>query len=390
MLETVSGSRSLRAPELEWRLSAGGRGQALVASQRGAFSLNEKNGDELNVAADHLELELASLARVQAISASGNVETRAARPGREPRTTHSQELRARFATDGGLTQAQQWGAFRAEAGGLKAEAGLADYDAASGALRLREQPVAWDATSRTSAEFLELRDQGNELLAKGAVRTVWQAAFTAGFGGSEPVQLTGETMRALPQQGWARYEGKARLWQGENRLAAEAIELFRTPQRLSAAGGVTAMFKTGGAREKQAQPIEIRAARFSYTATDRLGVFEGGVRATGEFGALLAPRLELKLAPGNAGLERAHASGGVRLEETNVPAGEAGWQATSEEAQYELEPPTVVLFGGTPMLFDPHRGTTRGARLTLNLADDTISIESAEGARTVTRRPWLQ
>jgi len=391
-LGAAAGTRSLRAPELELRLPAGRRGQVLAASQRGTLSMSEKSGDELTVTADRLELELAGLARVRVLSGSGNVETRAARPGRDPRTTRSQELRARFGADASLTSAEQWGAFRAEAGSWKAEAGRADYDGASSTLRLREQPVAWDAASRTAAAVIELREEGNELRAEGGVRTTRQAGSAAGFGGSEPVQLTGERMRALPQQGWARYEGMARLWQGENRLAADSIEIFRTPQKLIADGGVTGLFQAGGsgARGKESRPVEIRSARFSYLAADRLGAFEGGVRAVGEFGALTAPRLDLKLAPQSGRLEGARASGGVRLEETGVPPGETGWQATSEVAEYQPEPPVVVLSGGTPTLLDPRRGSTRGARLTLNLADDTISIESAEGARTVTRRPWLQ
>ena len=389
-LEAAGGTRSLRAPELELRLPAGRRTQVLAASQRGTLSMTEKGGDELRVTADRLELELAGLARVQALSASGNVETRSVPSGREPRTTRSQELRARFAADASLARAEQWGAFRAEAGGWKAEAGRADYDGASGTLRLREQPVAWDAASRTAANLLELRDDGNELRAEGAVRTTWQDVSTVGFGGSEPVQLTSEKLRALPRQGWARYEGKARLWQGGNRLAADAIEVFHSPQQLVADGGVAALFQTSGTRDAESRPVEIRAARFSYLGAARQGAFEGDVRAEGAFGSMTAPRLELKMAPQGGRLEGARATGGVRLEETGVPAGEAGWQATSEVAEYQPEPPVVVLSGGTPTLLDPRRGSTRGARLTLNLADDTISIESAEGARTVTRRPWLQ
>ena len=392
MLEGAAGTRSLRAPELELRLQAGRRGQVLAASQRGTLSMSTPNGEQLNVTADRVELEMEGLARVRALTASGSVETRSVRPGREPRTTRSRELRARFEPDGRPAAVEQWGAFRAEAGAWKVEAGRADYDSASGTLRLREQPVAWDAASRTTAALLELREEGNELRAEGAVRTTRQATATSGFGGSEPVQLTAERMRALSQPGWSRYEGKARLWQGENRLAAEAIELFRSPQKLMGEGGVTGLFQAGhegeGGSKKRA--VEIRAMRVSYLAAERQGVFEGEVRAQGEFGVLSAPRLEVRLAPQGGRLESARASGGVRLQQTGLPAGEAGWQATSEAADYQPEPPVVVLSGGTPTLLDPRHGSTRGARLTLFLADDTISIDSAEGARTVTRRPWSQ
>jgi len=67
-----------------------------------------------------------------------------------------------------------------------------------------------------------------------------------------------------------------------------------------------------------------------------------------------------------------------------------GLQASSEEGEYRADAQTVVLWGGTPTLRDPERGITTGARLTLFLADDTLSVDSAEGTRTVTRRPWTQ
>jgi lipopolysaccharide export system protein LptA len=389
-LEAAAGTRALRAPELELRLPVERRGQILTARQRGTLTLRGKPAEDLSVTADRLELDLAALDRVRALSASGNVETLSARPGRASRTTRSRELRGRFTLDGRLAAAEQWGAFRADVGNWKAEAGRADYDGESGVLRLREQPVVWDAASRTSAAALELRERDDELRAEGDVRTSRAAPDASGLGGREPVQLAAERMRA--RHGWARYEGKARLWQGENRLAADSIELFRSPQKLVAEGGVSSLFQednTGGGKSGQ-HPVVIRAGRFHYEAAQRLGVFEGDVRAEGEFGALAAARLEVRLAPQSGALESARASGGVRLEETDLPPGEAGWLATSEVAEYQPEPPVVVLSGGTPTLLDPRRGSTRGARLTLNLADDTISIESQEGARTVTRRPWSQ
>ncbi|MGH9804219.1 MAG: LptA/OstA family protein, partial [Candidatus Acidiferrales bacterium] len=363
-----------------------------TANQRGTLSIIEKSGERLKVTADRLALELAGTASVRALSGSGSVETWAVRPGRDPRTTRSQELRARFHPDGRLAAAEQWGAFHAEAGAWKADAGRADYDSDSGMLRLREQPVAWDETSRTTAALLELREDGSEVRAEGAVRTTRQTGAASGFSGSEPVQVISERMRALPEKGWARYEGKARLWQGESRLVADSIEMFRSPETLIGDGNVVGLFPPGGAGEGEAGkvPLEIRAAHFTYHSAERLGVFEGDVHAEGDFGKLQAPRLEVRLAAEGGRVESAHASGGVRLEEAGLPPGASGWQATGEVADYQTDPAVVVLSGGTPTLFDSQRGTTRGARLTLFLADDRLLVDSAEGTRTVTRRPWSQ
>lgn len=390
-VETPAGTRTVRAPELEFGLRAGGRRrQTLAARQRGTLLLTQRSGEQLAVTADRLEVELAGSQRVQALSASGSVETRDTRPGRPPRTTRSEDLRARFADDGRLAAAEQWGRFRAEDPRWRAEAGRAEYRSATGTLTLREKPVVWDATSRTSANLFELAEATSELRAQGEVRTTRQASAEADFASGEPVQLAAERLRVLPEQGWAHYEGQVRMWQGENRLAAGRLELFRSPAKLVAEGNVSGLFLVAAGEGSDAgrqRAVQVEAARFTYLAEERRGTFDGSVSASGEFGLLTAPRLEVFLAaaagttPGR--LERAHASGGVRIERS-------GWQASSEEGEYRALPPTVVLWGGAPTILDPQRGSTRGARLTLFLADDTISIDSAEGTRTVTRRPWSQ
>ena len=133
--------------------------------------------------------------------------------------------------------------------------------------------------------------------------------------------------------------------------------------------------------------MEVASQRFSYVEAEHRGLFEGQVTAHNDFGTLHSPALEVFLAPGgesNSGqLERALARGGVVIEQGTA-------QATGERAEYSAAAQTVSVWGGAPKITDPTRGSTAGDRLTLFLADGTLRVDSAEGTRTVTRRPWTR
>lgn len=395
---TAAETRELRAPVLELGLRVPSRQQQLLtASPRGTLVLRRPGGEQRTLVADRIQLQFEEKQRLRGLTASGSVETQDTRPGTAPRTTTSEELRARFDDEGKLAEAEQWQRFRYQGGGWRAEAGRAQYRSATDTVLLREQPVVWDETSRTSARVIELAETAGSLRAEGEVRTTQRSSpgSERGFGSGEPLQLAADRMRAEKEKGWARYEGQARLWQGENRLAAAAIELFRTPGKLLAEGNVSGLFLEAAAaaakpEEKPARrprPVTVTSARFTYLEAERRGLFEGNVKARDGFGTLTAPRLEVFLVPGEGTgsqrLERALASGGVLIEQL-------GRQASSEQAEYRAGAQTVVLWGGAPKIVDPERGTTSGARLTLFLADGTISVDSAEGTRTVTRRLWTQ
>ena len=384
--EAENQTRLLRAPKLELQLPGdGSRGRRLLAHQGGTLTVRDKNGSQRRVTADELELGF-SRRQLRQLSASGNTEWWESRAGQRLRTSRSRELRARFSEKGNLASLEQWGAFRYEDARWKAESGRAEYSAESGRLILREKPAVWDATSRTTAQLIEVSEATDELRASGEVRTTRRS--TDAFGTGEPVHLAAERLRA--SAGAALYEGSARLWQGENRLAAATIRLSAKPDRLQAEGGVEAVFldaRQNVADGAQPRAVRVTAERFFYEEAKHLAVFEQGVRAQSSFGVLNAPHLEVLLTGGAgeeaARVQRVRARGGVRLEQ-------GGIRATSEEGEYRPEEQVVFLWGGTPTIHHPGRGMTTGARLTLHLADATLSIDSAEGIRTVTRRPWTQ
>lgn len=392
--KTAEETRELHAPVLELTLAPGRDRQLLAARERGTLVLRRPGGEQRTVAGERIELEFEARQYLRGLQASGAVETKASRPGRPDRLTWSDELQAGFDGEGNLTEAEQWGHFRYQGGEWRAEAGRAQYHAATGTVFLRQQPVVWDPSSRTSARMIEVEEKTGTMRAVGEVRTLRQAAAdeTPGFGTRHPVHVAADRMQTDRKRGWARYEGRARLWQGENRLAAQALELFRQPSRLVAEGNVSGLFletaqKENGAQKARRRAVRVTSERFTYVEEEHRGLFEGSVTAQNDFGTLTAPKLEVFLA-GEEGaegqrLERARARGGVLIEQ-------ASRRAKGEEAEYRAKTQTVVLRGGTPTVTDPQRGTTTGARLTLFLADDTILVDSGKGERAVTRRPWTR
>ncbi len=384
-------TRELRAPTMELELQ--GARQVLTARPRGTLTLRTPQGDARTLTAERIDLQFENKDRLRALNASGGVQMKLTRPGAAPQTSTSQEMRARFDDEGRLTEAEQWGQFRYQGDRWQAEAGRATYAAAPGLYHLSEQPVFWDAASRTTARSIDLEEKTEILRAEGDVRTTYRSTDRSqpGFGTGEPVQLAADKLRAERASGRARYEGRARMWQGESRLAASVIDLYQNPNKLVAEGNVSGMFvearKETPADGEKRRAVEVASQRATYVEGEHRVLFEEQVVAHNDFGTLRAPVLEVFLAPGaqgnSSGVERALARGGVLIEQGTA-------QATGERAEYSAAAQTVSVWGGAPKITDPTRGSTAGDRLTLFLADGTLRVDSAEGTRTVTRRPWTR
>ncbi len=384
-------TRELRAPTMELKLQ--GAKQTLTARPRGTLTLRTPQGDERTLTAERIDLQFENRDRLRGLNASGGVQMKLTRPGAAPQTSASQEMRARFDDEGRLAEAEQWGQFRYQSDRWQAEAGRATYSAAQGVYRLREQPVFWDAVSRTTARGIDLEEKTEILRAEGDVRTTYRSTGKSqpGFGTGEPVQLAADKLRVERATGRARYEGRARMWQGESRLAASIIDLYQNPNKLVAEGNVSGLFveapKDSDAEVEKRRAVEVASQRATYVEGEHRVLFEEQVLAHNDFGTLRAPVLEVFLAPGaqgnSSGVERALARGGVVIEQGTA-------QATGERAEYSAAAQTVAVWGGAPKITDPTRGSTAGDRLTLFLADGTLRVDSAEGTRTVTRRPWTR
>ncbi len=264
---------------------------------------------------------------------------------------------------------------------------------------LSGSPALSDRATRTTATQFTFFQERNEIEAEGSVQTAYvPTRGGAGFslsGESGPVKVNARRMRARPDDGWARYEGRVRLWQGTEAVEADVMELNLNHQAggLVATGdvrsvlGALAKGKPGaggepGRARRDGGALRIHSGRMTFSAEDNLIRYQGSVEAIGDFGRLTSEALEIRLAtPGKASrgtVERIVAQGNVRI----VQPGRRGH---SERAEYFPADETIVLSGGTPTLEDDELGTATGATLTFKNAGASITVESETGKRTVSR-----
>ncbi|MBI4461946.1 MAG: LPS export ABC transporter periplasmic protein LptC [Acidobacteria bacterium] len=385
-------TRELAAEKIELSLHPGGSAaERVVTHSRGVLATTLADGERRQIEAEQIELGFDENNRLTTLAARGQVESSWQVPGQPIRRTTSEELRAEFTAAGALAWAEQWGEFRYREETRQATAGRARYEAERGVFLLTQQPTLWDDRLRLTAQRVALNQRDAGIAATGDVRTTYAGrAATRLLGSALPVHLTAQEMhgeRNLPgSPGWARYSGQARLWQGDNRLEADTIELGDSPASVLAYGDVKSfLVQSSSGKSSEMRLLRVASPRFAYSEPDRRGLFTGGVRGEGVLGSWHTEQLEVFLSPdtrgGSAAVDRARASGGVVIEQ-------AGRRAQAENAEYEAVAQTIVLWGGEPELADAQYGTTRGARLTFRLADDTILIESGAGSRVVTRRTW--
>jgi len=78
-------------------------------------------------------------------------------------------------------------------------------------------------------------------------------------------------------------------------------------------------------------------------------------------------------------VERMIARGKVKMSQPNR-------RSSSDLAEYFREEEKVVLTGGSPTIVDSERGSATGARLTIYMNDDRISVEGESETRSITRQ----
>jgi lipopolysaccharide export system protein LptA len=198
------------------------------------------------------------------------------------------------------------------------------------------------------------------------------------------------------------------MWQGDTTMEAAQIQLDQKARRIDAKENVRALF------------VQLPKANAAASATDKSSA--SGRRGTPATAASSTPDLWHVRAGALTywdGESRAHAEGGVQADSTQtsmkcrtadfffqqdvaangaktqrmnraVGEGEVNIRArqehgTAEHAEFDAASEKLVLSGGNPTFFDSSGNKTTGRQLTVNLADDTIQVQSEEGSRTLPR-----
>lgn len=386
--ETIHLAMRAGGEEME-RVSTDGPGRVEFLPARSGDPFREVKGEPLTLdygAANALEWFRTTKA-----------ETRTVKRGRDGKpvesTTRSRELQARFdPKTGELSRIEQWGEFHYEEGARKATAERAVFQAKTDQVELRGSARLWDDSGVTAAPEI-LFDQKQEVMtASGGVSSVMRPQGGGGMmEAGEPLRATAERMRVEDANNRILFEGDAVLWQGEMRLRARRVRIFRKEERLEAELDVVAEIpdSRGGAQGPAGRRVSVvRAPAMVYEGKARRVQFSGGVRL--ERPAMTVESREL------TGFFREETASGSR--ETRLERLEAVGQAVihsearqrrrigrGEYAHYFLDEDRIVLSGGNPSVEDDQKGITRGAVITWFGRQDRMVVNNEGAGPAVTR-----
>ena len=306
-----------------------------------------------------------------------------AKPSAQPQTTSSENLEAGFDAKGDLARLEQWGNFRYQEGDRHAVATRAVLDQPKNLMTLTGDARVWDAAGSTDAESIVINQTSGDTVAQGRVRTV-----------RDPHRAVAQRMVTSGNNSKIRYQGQATVWQNDNKLDAEIIDIDRASGTLAAQERVVSMLQ-----DKSKVVTVIRAAKMDYSDKEKVAFYSGDVFLTRPQLTVKSKKLRAYLVEEDAessatlpdsGLDRAFAEGSVEIIQTNGPRTRQG---LGEAVDYYVTDGRVILEGGAPQLTETQPGVkpnvTKGRRLTWLANSDKLTVEGAEqtpGSSTLRRK----
>ena len=303
-----------------------------------------------------------------------------------------------------VSRIEQSGHYRYQDADKQARAERAEYSA-GGEITLLGKGSVWNPTGKLSADRIILSDSNGRIQAEENVSTTFFSAASPGIDPRNPVHAVADRLQYDSETETAQYQGRVRLWQGNNLLQANRVNLDLRKRQMDASGKVYSVIPqqvsvgasgprsvpaTASGQPGKGQPVEIRSARMLYRELERRVVYQGKTRMLSGFAAVNSEQLEVFLAPSTAStgegetvrIDHAVASGEVVIRDSADP----GREATAERAEYFPEEARFHLFGKPAVVWDSQRGSTQGVRLTYRMADDRIQVEGEPGIPAETRR----
>jgi lipopolysaccharide export system protein LptA len=417
--------RRVSSEVLHLKMDAAAENMEFVETlERGRLDLMpiEPDGSGNVLEADRIKMYYADGNRMQKLEAGGSVSLDSQRRAKgpkaagnaEPLHTTSGSLSGEFdPASGDLRVLRQWTNFRFEQGDRSGRAEEGQFDLSANQIELNKRAEVWDPHSRTSADHLTLDEESGDFAARGKVSSVYQDKSpkkdsASGDGQSkqegdlfkpgEPLYATAERMLSNQRSGLLEYHGKARLWQGADRIEAEQIRIERHQKKLSAQGNVVSVISEKGEKpaeanarknpSSQGRPIEVHAEAMQYDENTRQVEYDGHVELRRAALSVKANELDAWLAPPESEggrLEKAFARGAVEIVET-AQQGSPQREGSGDQAQYYPREDKVILQGEPAQVKNSRQDTTRGSELTYYLGDDRLLVLGSPQDRSYSLR----
>lgn len=312
--------------------------------------------------------------------------------GRPARLARSSALGIELADDV-VTSAAFTGRVRFEDGELRASAAGAEYEPATGTLRLAGAdegggPRVADAQIQIEAESIDVTLDGPTMIAKGTVKTVLQAATAGRMPGlldeRSAVNVNADALEYQGPAGAAVYAGSATLWQGETAVRGDTITIDRSRGDLIVSGAARSnlVFDTGASVGRAAEiRYDDAARRLTYGRLGPAGAAGGSSQLSGPQGDLRAGRIEVRLARSESRIEGldAYTDVTIRLDRR---------LATGDRLAYDAGEERYVMTGiaTVPVKIVEECRETIGRTVVFFKSADRIIVDGNEEVRTQSSR----
>jgi lipopolysaccharide export system protein LptA len=317
-------------------------------------------------------------------------------PGQADQVSISDTLDASFRTGAGIESIVQQGRVFYVDSERKAWADRGRYTPADQILFLTGSPRVIDGSSTTTARTMHMNRATGDAFAEGDIRSTYSELKTQPDGAllasSSPIHVTSRSMTAHRSSTTAIYTGDARLWQDANLVKAPSIQFDRDHRSMFAEGSPTQPVSTTLIqvdKKGQVTPVAITSSQLTYTDSERLAHFSGGVEARGQDATITSVQADVFLQPRgqSAGNQQLEGPGKIdhMIARENVVITQPTRRGAGDELVYTAPDDKFVLIGGPPSIFDAERGTTTGVSLTFFRGDDRVLVEGNNTSPTVTK-----
>lgn len=320
-----------------------------------------------------------------------------------PALTWSDELVAKFTPNSNqVATIDQRGHFRYQEGVRTAQANDAFLEQTINRITLTGDARVSDDTGSTIAAKIVMNQANGDMDASGNVVSTHapnpnQKPGTSMLDDTKSMEAKASQMQTREDNTKVFYQGHAVMWQGANRISADAIDVDRDNETLHALGNVVSELvdnksnngqnqpksgSTPGDHGQESQPAPVftivRAPELFYRDDRRIALYTGPVKLTRDKMTVTAMQLEAFLTPktkdnsDQSSLDHAFADGDVTVVEVRPDRTRTG---TAQHCEYYTKESKVVLNGGVSQMVDSYKGITKGLQLTYYDDDDRLIVE---------------
>jgi lipopolysaccharide export system protein LptA len=263
-------------------------------------------------------------------------------------------------------------------------AAAASYTAADETVRLRGgEPTVWDSRARTKAVEIDSNNSTHVSVCRGKVQSTYysqeQTNGAAPFRKlKSPVYISADRAEINHDSGVATYTGNGRMWQDDNFVRGDVINLNREQKRMDSRGHVQSAIyqvKQKNGNSTDIVPAFATAEFMSYSDPDRVIHYETNVDIKQGTDRLTSGVADVYLQKDVNEVDHT-------IAQRNVVIVQPGKRGTGDWCQYTAAEEVAVLKGNPAHVEDAEQGTTDGNRLTMYRRENRVVVDDTRGSQS--------